>query len=80
MKGTPRKKAGSKPPAIDLDREVWRMGEACEFFGLSRKTIADKAEAGEIPGRKLGRFWLFSRDECRALFHTPAQQQAESSA
>jgi excisionase family DNA binding protein len=35
--------------------------EAAEFLGFRVYTIREKARAGEIPGRKVGKEWRFSR-------------------
>lgn len=35
--------------------------EAAVFLGFRVYTIREKARAGEIPGRKVGKEWRFSR-------------------
>jgi excisionase family DNA binding protein len=42
-------------------KEVLTAEEAAEFLGFNPVTIRLKARAGEIPGRKIGKEWRFSR-------------------
>jgi excisionase family DNA binding protein len=42
-------------------KEVLTAEEAAEFLGFNPVTIRLKARAGEIPGRKVGKEWRFSR-------------------
>jgi excisionase family DNA binding protein len=42
-------------------REVLNVEQAAELLGFSPYTIREKARLGEIPGRKTGREWRFSR-------------------
>jgi excisionase family DNA binding protein len=42
-------------------KDVLNAEEAAEFLGFNPYTIREKARLGEIPGRKLGREWRFSR-------------------
>ncbi len=42
-------------------REVLNVEEAAEFLGFRPYTIREKARGGEIPGRKVGKEWRFSR-------------------
>ena len=44
-----------------LHKEVLNAEEAAEFLGFNAYTIRKKARLGEIPGRKVGREWRFSR-------------------
>ena len=44
-----------------LHKEVLNAEEAAEFLGFNAYTIRQKARLGEIPGRKVGREWRFSR-------------------
>ena len=43
------------------DKDVLSAEEAAEFLGFNPYTIREKARLGEIPGRKIGREWRFSR-------------------
>jgi excisionase family DNA binding protein len=42
-------------------KEVLSAEEAAVFLGFRVYTIREKARAGEIPGRKVGKEWRFSR-------------------
>jgi excisionase family DNA binding protein len=42
-------------------KEVLTAEEAAEFLGLNPVTVRLKARSGEIPGRKIGKEWRFSR-------------------
>jgi excisionase family DNA binding protein len=42
-------------------KEVLTAEEAAEFLGFNPVTIRQKARLGEIPGRKIGKEWRFSR-------------------
>lgn len=42
-------------------REILNVEQAAEFLGFSPYTVREKARLGEIPGRKVGREWRFSR-------------------
>jgi excisionase family DNA binding protein len=46
-----------------VTREVLNVDQAAEFLGFSAYTVREKARSGEIPGRKVGREWRFSRDQ-----------------
>lgn len=42
-------------------KEVLTAEEAAEFLGFNPVTVRLKARLGEIPGRKIGKEWRFSR-------------------
>lgn len=42
-------------------REVLNADQAAEYLGFHPGTVREKARLGEIPGRKMGREWRFSR-------------------
>ena len=42
-------------------REILNAEQAAEFLGFNPYTVREKARSGEIPGRKVGREWRFSR-------------------
>jgi len=46
-----------------VTREVLNVDQAAEFLGFSAYTVREKARSGEIPGRKVGREWRFSREQ-----------------
>src|SRR3954451_5603408 len=43
------------------DPAVMTLAEAAELLRIDAKKLAKLASAGEVPGRKLGREWRFSR-------------------
>jgi excisionase family DNA binding protein len=45
----------------DVQKDVLNTKEAAEFLGFNPYTIREKARLGEIPGRKIGSNWRFSR-------------------
>lgn len=42
-------------------KEVLNADEAAEFLGVNPYTVRQKARLGEMPGRKVGKEWRFSR-------------------
>ncbi len=42
-------------------KEVLNAEEAAEFLGVNPYTVRQKARSGEMPGRKVGKEWRFSR-------------------
>jgi excisionase family DNA binding protein len=42
-------------------KEVLNVEEAAEFLGFAPYTIREKARKGQIPGRKVGGEWRFSK-------------------
>jgi excisionase family DNA binding protein len=46
-----------EPPA-----EVLTLGEAAALLRVEEYVLAESAERGEIPGRRLGQEWRFRRD------------------
>jgi excisionase family DNA binding protein len=40
--------------------ESWALQQAAEFLKIHPDTLAQRARAGEIPGCKVGRSWVFS--------------------
>jgi excisionase family DNA binding protein len=50
-----------------LGKEVLDVKEAAAFLGFAPYTIREKARLGEIPGRKTGKEWRFSRRQLLAF-------------
>jgi|KBSMisStandDraft_5_1062788.scaffolds.fasta_scaffold1834382_1 excisionase family DNA binding protein len=46
------------PPAPP---EVMNVEQAASFLQIEKATVVELAEAGKLPGRKLGKDWRFSR-------------------
>jgi excisionase family DNA binding protein len=53
------------PRKTDQQPEVLTLAEASEFLRLCSHTVAKRATAGEIPGRKVGREWRFNRSSLK---------------
>ena len=51
--------SGPRPP--EPTREILNIEEAALLLGVSTKTFGKVLREGEIPGRKIGREWKFSR-------------------
>ena len=45
----------------DVQREILNVDEAAELLGVSIKTFNKVLHSENIPGRKIGREWKFSR-------------------
>jgi hypothetical protein len=39
--------------------ETWGLEKTAEFLRIHKDTLAERARAGEIPGAKIGRAWVF---------------------
>jgi excisionase family DNA binding protein len=53
--------------------EVLDAGQAAELLQVDEPTIIELAEAGKLPGRKLGKAWRFSRAALVTWLSTPEQ-------
>lgn len=42
--------------------------EAAKFLGITENTLYRLANAGEIPGRRIGNQWRFDTDKLKGLF------------
>ncbi len=51
--------------------EVMNTVQAAEFLQIEEAVVIEMAEAGKLPGRKLGDAWRFSRDALVAWLSTP---------
>jgi excisionase family DNA binding protein len=61
----------SKPTRPHLTREdVLDVGEVADLLHMPRSTIFDYARRGVLPGHKLGRRWVFLREELDAAVRT----------
>jgi excisionase family DNA binding protein len=52
---------GQERGEVVESKEVLSAQEAAVFLGFRVYTIREKAAKGEIPGRKVGKEWRFSR-------------------
>jgi excisionase family DNA binding protein len=51
----------SKDEEEDLEKEVMTAAELADYLSFSKNWVYRKAEAGEIPGVKLGNRWRFKK-------------------
>ena len=51
--------------------EIMNAEQAGQFLQLSEPIVIELAEAGQLPGRKLGPVWRFSREALVAWLSTP---------
>jgi len=54
--------------------EVLDAAQAAELLQVDQATILELAEAGKLPGRKLGKAWRFSRAALVAWLSTPERR------
>jgi excisionase family DNA binding protein len=70
-----------KPTRPRLTREdVLDVREVAELLHMPRSTIFDYARRGVLPGHKLGRRWVFLRDELDAAVRTPPRSPQDTPA
>jgi len=43
-------------------QEVFSLDEAAKYLRVATVTLGRRARAGEVPGRKVGNQWRFSRE------------------
>src|SRR5947207_15137350 len=51
--------------------EVMNAAQAGEFLQIDERLVIELAEAGKLPGKRLGPVWRFSRDALVAWLSTP---------
>ena len=54
--------------------EVMNAEQAGQFLQLEEAAVIELAEAGKLPGRKLGAAWRFSREALVAWLSTPEKR------
>jgi excisionase family DNA binding protein len=54
--------------------EIMNAEQAGQFLQIEEKLVIELAAAGELPGRKLGSVWRFSREALVAWLATPEQK------
>ena len=70
-----------KPTRPRLAREdVLDVREVADLLHMPLSTIFDYARRGVLPGRKLGRRWVFLRDELDATLRTAPRSASASPA
>jgi excisionase family DNA binding protein len=55
--------------------DVLTIEQLAELLQVDEKTVRSLATKGEIPGRKVGRHWRFSRQAVLAWLATPGQSR-----
>lgn len=50
-----------KKEVIKLDHEILNLEEAAEYLRMNPEVFRRMVKKGEIPGRKIGRLWKFSK-------------------
>jgi excisionase family DNA binding protein len=58
----PKKRASRSPNQPQKAREVLDVGMAAKLLTVSTDTVYDLLKRGELPGRKVGRKWLTTRN------------------
>ena len=48
-------------PENNNQKDILNIEEACSLLGISAKTFAKILRESDVPGRKIGREWKFSR-------------------
>jgi hypothetical protein len=54
--------------------EIMNAEQAGQFLQIDEKMVIELAEAGKLPGKKLGPVWRFSRDALVAWLSTPEKR------
>ena len=65
-----RPRSGGLTHDHDNPEPVWDCNQAARFLRLHPKTVKRMAQAGEIPGCRLGRRWFFRPSELDALLRS----------
>lgn len=55
-------------------QDMMTLNETVELLRLRRNTVADLARRGELPGRKVGAEWRFSRQALLRWVEKPCAQ------
>jgi hypothetical protein len=54
--------------------EIMNAEQAGQFLQIDEKNVIELAEAGKLPGKKLGPVWRFSREALVAWLSTPDKE------
>lgn len=57
--------------------EIMTAAQAGQFLQIDEKNIIELAEAGKLPGKKLGPVWRFSREALVAWLSSPPDAKPE---
>ena len=55
--------------------EIMNAAQAAQFLQIEERNVIELAEAGKLPGKKLGPVWRFSRDALVAWLATPEESK-----
>jgi hypothetical protein len=55
--------------------EIMNAEQAGQFLQIEEHNVIELAEAGQLPGKKLGPVWRFSREALVAWLSTPAKDK-----
>jgi len=55
--------------------EIMNAEQAGQFLQIDEKNVIELAEAGKLPGKKLGPVWRFSREALVAWLSTPSEKE-----
>lgn len=50
-----------KNEEVTSSQDIMTAAEVAEYLRMSHKNVCTQAEKGEIPGKKIGSMWRFSR-------------------
>ena len=65
------------PPTCP-DREVMTLAEAADYLGVEQAEVERLAESGDLPGRRIGDEWRFSRAAIEDWLRPPPSGTKES--
>lgn len=60
------------------EQRTWTLQEAAEYLQMSPEALRQKALAGEIPGRKPGRRWVFNPDHLAEWLREPYTERRQA--
>ena len=61
-----------------VESEIMTVQEVAQYLRLAEATVYKLAQAGEIPGMKVGRAWRFKRELIDEWFKREAMQDSRS--
>ena len=51
--------------------DLWSTQQAAEYLGVTRQSVHELAQRGQIGGRRVGRTWVFTKAELDAWLAKP---------
>lgn len=58
-----------------MEKEILDIGTAAKFLGIKKRTLYKLVNEGQIPARKIGGQWRFSKSQLVSLFEETANEQ-----